>query len=343
MQITIEQERYQGAQARHRLVQTIEERLSNVPGVAAVGITSVNPICCGDWGAPIEVEGRPIQPNEPATLVAHSYVTPGYFDAMSIPVLRGTGFERSDRPDGPLTVVIDEPFARMAWPGQDPIGKRVRVARPNQSWRTVVGVVPVTEHEAEMRASWFLPYLQDPTGSSTEQLHIMVKGTATVPMELLRDVIREIDPALALYGTTTMESLWRERSSQDRLGAIVAGVFAAFGLVLAGFSLYGLLSYSVELRRAELGVRMALGASRSAILWLVLRQAAVRLSAGLLLGLVLAVGANQVLRSVIDGLGWVPWQTLLGLGALMAVVSAVAAAVPAFRATRVDPIRTLRT
>jgi predicted permease len=342
MRITIEQDRYAGADARHGLVQNIEERLLAVPGVDAVGITTVNPICCGDWGAPIEVEGRPIQPDEPATLVAHSFVSPGYFNAMSIPVLRGTGYDRTDRPDGPQTVVIDEPFARIAWPGQDAIGKRVRVGRPNQPWRTVVGIVPKTEHDAEMRASWFLPYLQDPTGSSTEQLHIMVRSAAVVPVSLLRDVIHEIDPALALYGTTTMDALWRERSSQDRLGAIVAAVFAAFGLLLAGFSLYGLLSYSVELRSPEMGVRMALGASRAAIVWLILRQATARLSIGLAIGVVLTAAGTQLLRSVVDGLEWLPWQTLLGLAGLMTLVSAIAATVPALRATRVDPSRIMR-
>jgi predicted permease len=342
MRISVEQDRYRVPEARHRLVQTIEARLSAVPGVASVGITTVNPICCGDWGAPIEVEGQPVQPGEPATLVAHSYVSPGSFRAMCIPVLRGSAFESSDRPNRPLTVVIDEPFAKMAWPGQDPIGRRVKIARPNQEWRTVVGVVPVTEHEAEMRASWFLPYLQDPTGSSTEQLHVMVKESGAVPMELLRSVVRDIDPALAVYGMTTMEALWGDRSSQDRLGAIVAAVFAGFGLLLAGFSLYGLLSYSVELRSGEMGIRMALGASRVEIVGLVVRQAATRLMAGLAIGLALAVGANHVLRSLVDGLEWVPLPTLLGLAALLAVVSAMAALVPALRATRVDPIRALR-
>jgi ABC-type antimicrobial peptide transport system permease subunit len=122
----------------------------------------------------------------------------------------------------------------------------------------------------------------------------------------------------------------------------VAGVFAVFGLLLAGFSLYGLLSYAVELRTSEMGVRMALGASRGAIVALVLRQAAFRLAAGLALGLVLAIGANQLLRGAVDGLEWVPWQTLVGLAGVMTVVSALAAAMPALRATRVDPIRSLR-
>jgi ABC-type antimicrobial peptide transport system permease subunit len=120
-------------------------------------------------------------------------------------------------------------------------------------------------------------------------------------------------------------------------------VFAAFGLLLAGFSLYGLLSYSVELRREEMGVRMALGANRPAIVWLIVRQAATRLSIGLLIGVALAAGANQLLRGAIDGVGWIPWPMLVGLAALMVVVSAIAATVPALRATRVDPIRALRT
>jgi predicted permease len=342
MRMTIEQDRYRAPDARNQLVRTLEERLTSMPGVSAAGITTVNPLCCGDWGAPIEIEGRPVDPNEPATLVAHSYVSPGYFGAMRIPVLRGTGFDPSDRPNGPMTVVVDEEFARMAWPGQDALGKRVRSARPDQPWRTVVGVVPVTEHEAEMRASWFLPYYQDPNGASTEQLHVMVRRSPAVSIQSLRDVVAEIDPALAVYGLTTMEALQGERTSQDRLGAIVSGVFAIFGVVLAGFSLYGLLSYSVELRRGEMGIRLALGASRGSIVSLVLRQAAARLAAGVALGLALALGVNRVLRSAVEGLDWVPWQTLLALAALMTVVTAAAALAPAVRATRVDPIRSLR-
>jgi predicted permease len=342
MRLTIEQERYQSADARIRLARTLEERLAVVPGVTSVGITTVNPICCGDWAAPIEVEGRPVAPNEPATLVAHSYVTPGYFGAMQIAMQRGTGFDPSDRLNGPMTVVIDEEFARMAWPGQDALGKRVRLARPEQPWRTVVGIVPVTEHDAEMRASWFLPYYQDPVGPSAEQLHVMVRRSPAVSMESLREVVRQIDPTLAVYGMTTMLALQDERTSQDRLGAIVSGVFAVFGLMLAGFSLYGLLSYSVELRTGEMGVRMALGASRGSIVRLILRQAATRLVAGIALGLALAMAMNQVLRGAIDGLPWVAWTTLISLAGVMALVSAVAAVAPAMRATRVDPIRSLR-
>lgn len=281
-------------------------------------------------------------PNEPATLVAHSYVTAGYFGAMSMPLKRGTGFDLSNRADGIATVVIDEAFADMAWPGEDPIGKRVRVARAGQQWRTVIGVVPVTEHEAEMRASWFLPYHQDPTGPSGEHLHIMVRSSGGVDMPTLRDVVSEIDPALAVYGVTTMEALQQKRRSQDRLGAIIAGIFAGFGLVLAGFSLYGLLSYSVELRRGEMGLRMALGADNRSILALILRQAALRLVTGAAFGILLSLAVNQGLRSALEGLQWITWETMATLVLIMLAVTLVAAAAPAWRATRIDPIRALR-
>ena len=341
--ITLEQDRYRDGETRRRLVTSIEERIAGLPGVAAAGITTVNPLCCGDWGAPIEVEGKPVQPGDPATLVAHSYVTPGYFGAMRMPVVRGTGFERDTRATAPPTVVVDEAFAQMAWPGEEALGKRVRVAREGggTAWKTVIGVVPVTEHDAEMRASWFLPYHQDPEGPSTEHLHVMVRSVG-VQMGTLREVVRQIDPALAVYGTTTMAALQRDRTSQDRLGAIVSGIFAVFGLLLAGFSLYGLLSYSVELRTAEMGVRIALGASRRSIMALILRQAAVRMVAGTALGIALAFAANRILQSAVEGLPWVPWQSLAVLCGVMALVAGVAAAVPALRATRIDPVRCLR-
>lgn len=342
MRITIEQDRYRNADARYQLARAIEERLGAVPGVESVGITTVNPLCCGDWGAPVEVEGRPLEPGAPTTLVAHSYVTPGYFGTMGIPIRRGTGFDPSDRPDAPLTVVIDEAFAAQFFPGEDPLGKRVRIPRDGQAWRTVVGVVPVTEHVAEMRSAWFLPYYQDPTGASSEHLHMMVRRAPSVSMTSLREVVRQIDPALAVYGIAAMEELRRDLTSQDRLGAIVAGVFALFGLVLAGFSLYGLLSYSVELRRSEMGVRMALGAGRGSIVLLIMRQAAFRLFAGVVVGLGLAMLVNRALRGAIDGLDWVSWDTMALLVGTMAVVTAVASVAPALRATRVDPIRSLR-
>jgi ABC-type antimicrobial peptide transport system permease subunit len=241
----------------------------------------------------------------------------------------------------PLRVVVDVRFARATWPGEDPIGKGVRSPRTGPEWRTVVGVVPDLVQENESPIAWYLPYLQDPVGPSTEQLHLMVR-TRTAPVQALQAAILEVDRDLAVYGVGTMEGLWRERSSADRLGAVVSATFAAFGLLLAAFSLYSLLAYSVEMRRTEIGVRIALGASRREILLLVMRQAALRFGVGLALGLVVALGANQLLRGAIADLPWIGWESVAIVTGIMAGVGALAAFLPALKAAGTDPIRTLR-
>lgn len=339
--LTLEQERYATADARLRLVQALEEGLGAEPDVAAVGITTVNPLCCGNWGAPVEVEGRPIPPDGVPPLVHHSYVSPGFFGVMRLALRRGEGFGPADQRGTPPTVVVDEALARSFWPDQDPIGKRIRVAREGQPWRTVVGVAPVVTKEGEFTAQWYLPYHQDPLGASTAQLHLMVRARGAGAAASVRRAVHRIDPGLALHGVTTMTALAQERLAPDRIGAVVSGLFAAFGMVLAGFSLYGLLSYSIASRAAELGIRMALGASRRNIVSLVLHQAGVRLVVGLLAGCVLALGMNQVLRGLVAGVEWVRPATLGGLLCVLAAVAGLASLFPVRRALALDPARVL--
>jgi ABC-type antimicrobial peptide transport system permease subunit len=170
----------------------------------------------------------------------------------------------------------------------------------------------------------------------------MVRGHSAVDLDALRRVVQRIDPDLAAHGATTMQALQAERVAQDRLGAMVSALFALFGLVLAGFSLFGLLSYSVEMRSPELGTRIALGATRARILRLILGQAGMRLVAGVAIGLALAAGLNQLLRGLVAGVEWVPVPALLGLTATLAAIALAASIVPALRATRLDPVRCLK-
>ncbi len=340
--ITLEEERYAGAEARVALVRALEQQIAAEPEVAAIGMTTVNPLCCGDWGAPIEVEGRPIPPGEAPPLVQHSYVSPHYFAAMRIALLRGDAFPASDQPGTALTVVVDQPMARWLWPGEDPIGKRIRVAREGETWRTVVGVTRETVREGELPAQWYLPYYQDPLGGSGNQLHLMVRARGPGVGEAVRRVVRRVDPGLALHGVTTMTALQDERVAPDKLGAVASGLFAGFGLLLAGFSLYGLLSYSIESRTQELGTRIALGAPRGRIVALVFREAVRRLAIGLAAGLALAMALNQVLRGLVAGVAWVPPLTFAGLLAILTGVAAAASAIPIRRAVRVDPARAMR-
>lgn len=344
MRLPLQQDRYTSAAARSDVVRQIEERIAAEPGVVAVGMTSVNPLCCGDWGASIEVEGMIRGPDDPPMLIHHRYATPGAFDAMGIRLLRGSGFGPADGPDGAPTVIIDESMADRLWSGQDPLGRRVRLANGDDEWRTVVGVVADSHMEGDYTEAWFLPFHQDPLGRSNEDLHIMLRVRGPGAVEAARAVVSEIDPALPTYELTTMADLRDELIAQDRLGSVISVAFAAFGLLLATFGLHGLLAYLVRLRSREFGTRIALGASRGAILGMVLRQAGRLLVAGLAIGTVASVALSGVLRRTLAGSELVSlWVILLPLLAFLTLLAGAAALLPAFRATRIDPATAFRT
>jgi predicted permease len=342
LRISVDQERYEPEAARLAFVRDLQERLRALPDVAAVGITTVNPLCCGDWGAPIEIEGREVAPGEQPALIHHRLVTPGFFDAMGIPVLRGSTFSESDGPENPPTVVVDDNLARRFWPGEDPIGKRIRAARPDSEWQTVVGVVSSIEQEGDYAERWYLPYYQSPVARSADLLHVMLRVRSEAALQAARAVVGEVDPGLGVYGASTMRALQDQRVSQDRLGSVVSGLFAAVGLLLAGFGVYGLLSYGVALRTRELGTRLALGAQRFEVLVMILRQALALVVVGGAVGLALAIALNRVLQSLISGVRMVDPMLLAGLVAGLAALGMVAALLPALRAARTDPTEAFR-
>jgi predicted permease len=341
LQVSLEGERYTRADARLRLVSELQQTLRALPGVQSVGITTVNPLCCGDWGARIELEGRPADPDAPV-MIHHVYVSPAYFDVMEIPILRGAGFLESDGPNTPLTVVVDTAFARRYFPAEDAIGKRVRLVAPGSPWRTIVGLVPNVHREGDYTEGWYLPYYQEPTGRSTENLHIMVRAGSGVDVASLQAAVAVVDGNLATHGVSQLAALRREGLSQDRFGALTSALFAAFGLVLAAFGLYGLLSYGVQLRVTEIATRMALGATGSTIVWLILKQALRLTAVGIAVGLPLSIALHQVLRAVVPGLGWIHGAAFAGLALLLAMMAAMSAALPASRANSIQPAVVLR-
>ncbi|HSR43050.1 MAG TPA: FtsX-like permease family protein, partial [Longimicrobiales bacterium] len=274
--------------------------------------------------------------------IHHRYVTPGYFEAMRIPLLRGRVFPGADRPEGPLEVIVDAAMARRQWPGEDPVGKRVRFHREGAEWRTVVGVVGEIEAEGDYDQGWYLPFYREPTRRSNEILHVMVRLRSADALAGVREGIREVAPALPVFGVAAMEDLRRETLSQDRIGALLTAVFAGFGLLLATVGLYSLMAYAVSLRKREIGTRIALGASRRGVLGLVMRQAGTLVAVGGLAGLGLALLMNRVLQSIVLGVRMAGPEILTPLMAVLVVVSAGAVLVPAVRAARVDPVRAFR-
>jgi predicted permease len=339
---------YPDASSRANAMTEILQRTSAVPGVTAVGTTSDNPICCGDWGAILEIEGIERNPGDPPISAFHRYVTPAFFEAMGIPLLRGRTFTAADDERAAPAVVIDERMAEHFWPGEDPIGKRVRNLRAVEGqWREVVGVVGAVHDMGDYQDTWYLPFYSEPSARAAGNVHVMVrlwtKGAdpaAVAPG--LRAAVKEVDANLPVFEMEMMDELYRRAIFQDRLGAIVAGLFGGFGLLLAAYGLYGVTSFLVSQRDQEIGLRIALGAQRRNVMTMVLRQSLGSVLLGAALGLAGAVALGRLLASLVAGLGSIDPLLLFGVTATLGLVAAAATFIPARRAARIDPIRTFR-
>jgi ABC-type antimicrobial peptide transport system permease subunit len=269
-------------------------------------------------------------------------VGPGYFETTGTPLLSGRDFDRRDLPGSALVVIVDEALANRFWPGEDAIGKRVRIHREGSDWLTIVGVVADVEEDGDYTETWYLPYTQMPTARSSENLHFMVRGDDPSVLDGARRAVQALDPNLALYELATMSSLRAENISQDRLGAAVGTLFAGFGLLLAGLGVFGMLSYNVSTRSREIGTRIALGAHPSQVTGLVLHGALKLAAAGTVFGIAMALGLNRIIQGMIFGIETASPALIAGLCLVLVVAAGIAAALPALRAARVDPIQALR-
>ena len=337
---------YVSADARRLFVARLLERTRALPGVAAAGVTTVNPLCCGDWGARVTIEGAVPPPGEPTPVVQHAIVTPGYFAAMRQPVLRGRAFTAADVPGAVPAVIVDERFAARFWPGEDPLGTRVKAGAADSSepWRTVVGVVAAAEQAGDYTESWYLPHAQAAGMASSENAHLMLRpaaGTGSALMDQVRVVVAALDPQLPLYSATTLDALVADSLAQDRLGALVTTLFALAGLLLAALGLYGVLSFVVGEETRGIGVRVALGASPAHVLALVWRRAARLVGIGLAAGAVASWAAAHAFGALLDG-ARVDLRIVALAAAVLIMASVLAALVPAVRALRLDPLQALR-
>jgi predicted permease len=341
LRVSVEQERFAGEDARMDVVSRLQEAIASVPGVSGVAYTTVNPLCCGDWGAPLEVEGAS-QPEGSTHLIHHRMVGPEYFETTGTPILQGRDFDQRDVPGTEPIVIVDQALAQRFWPEENALGKRVRLDLPGATWKTVVGVVGDVDEEGDYSETWYLPYTQSPTARSSEGLHFMIRSEDAGVLDGARRAVRQVEPNLAVYELRTMVSLREDNISQDRLGATVGSVFAVFGLLLAGLGVFGMLSYTVATRSREIGTRIALGAHPGQVTGLVLSRAGRLSAAGVLVGLAAAVGLNRVLRQTVFGVEAASPLMLACLAVVLLLTAAVAAALPALRASRIDPVEAFR-
>jgi putative ABC transport system permease protein len=329
------------AQFQRELIQRVRE----IPGVKLAAFTSYLPMSGVDnsWG--FFIEGR--APNPPGVYDVANYrpVSAGYFETMGIPVLRGRDFSSGDTENGPLVVLVNAAMAHTWWKGKNPIGEHVRFGDEPQPWRTVVGVVADVHHdslEAKPEPEMYVPYAQVP---NVEVRPVIVLRTSVEPTSLigaLRKAVSDVDPNVPMDHIETMKQLVYGSEGESRFRTVVVLSFAFLALFVASIGLYGVMSYSVNQRTREFGIRMAVGASRSAILRAVLAQAAKLVSIGITLGIIGAVLLARLIATLLYGVTPFDIVTLVSVSILLAFVALIASYVPARRASSINPMDSLR-
>jgi predicted permease len=332
------------------------ERVRQIPGVRAAGSVRVLPLArtIGDWS--IKLEGRPYVPEENPNGDFQA-VIPGYFEAMGLKLVRGRFLTDADREDAMPAAVINETMASRYWPNQDPIGRQFMMGTDDKPWLTIVGVIGAVRHNAiveEPRAEMYVAHAQLPAhiGSAPRGMTLVVKsdpstssGQAAGPLALagqVREAIHSIDRNLPVSDIRTMEDVTASALSQPRFVTFLLALFAGIALTLASIGIYGTISLLVSERTQEMGIRLALGADRPAILRLILGQGLLLTGIGLAIGLAGAAVLTRALSGLIYGVGRLDPLTFAAVPALLCVVALLACLLPARRAASVDPIATLR-
>jgi predicted permease len=320
------------------------ERLRRVPRVTMVGSAQGIPFSGWNVQGEATIEGAP-PPKRGEELISHAqFVSPDYFKAIGVGLVKGRWLAATDRDTLNGAVLVNEQMVTKGFGGADPIGRRLKMGGRQARWVTVVGVVRDFRHyrlPQPMGPATYYPLTTWPGRQQTVVIRTDLDDPASLA-PALRSAVREIDPKVAVYQLQTFEenvlqSLWRQR-----LQGNVLGIFAALSLALACIGLYGVISYAVAQRTRELGVRIALGATRRNVLILVFGQSGRLVLAGVIAGLVGAYFGVRILESLLYGVQAKDPATFASVPALLAAVALLAAIIPARRATRVDPIIAMR-
>ena len=338
--------RYSNDTARLAFWNQALPRISAIPGVRAAGIISTLPFAGGWSTSSFNVEGFTPNPGEQGPWGDFRVASPGFAEALQIPLKKGRFIGEQDQPTSERVVVVDEEMVRRYWPNTDPIGKRIFFS-PDEGepiqYITVVGVVGHAKQEAldaEDRIQVYFPYRQLSSGFMSLVVRTSVPPETIV--SAVKQAIQSVDRDQPLAQVKTMEELLADSVGQRRLSMLLIGVFAGVALLLASIGIYGVMSYAVTQRARELGIRMALGAKRANVLGLVLRQGMTLVIIGLAIGIGGAFAVTRLLASQLFGVAPTDPATFTLVAVILASVALVATLVPAMRATRVDPLAALR-
>ncbi|MEM8996016.1 MAG: ABC transporter permease, partial [Acidobacteriota bacterium] len=341
--ISLAQARYADASAKVAFIEDFERRIAAIPGVRSAALASRLPF--SDWGetSALLIEGRSPALDEVSQQHHRTVVGDGYFETMGIEIREGRVFSPLDDARAPAVVVISEALAERYWPGESALGKRLAVgsATPEDAaWVRVVGVAgeviqeDVTEKPA---GAYYLPLRQVPRGFLRLVVHRdMEHSAAASPWSQIREVLTTLDPELSLFWNTTLRESVSSSLIAFRLPLLFLSIFAGIALVLAAIGVFGVLSRSVALRSKEIGIRLALGSTRSQVCRFLLRNLVIFVGAGLAAGTVSALALSRWIESLVYGVRPnEPW-VFLAVAALIAICAVLAAALPTLRASRVD-------
>ena len=345
--LTLDEARHAGNAERVRFAEELLRRLREDPAVLAAAASSYIP-ATGSATTAYAIEGRDYAAEKDYPVAHLASVSAGFFERFGAGVLRGRGFEPGDTRGSLPVAVVNQSFARNSWPGQDPLGRRIRIAlngRRDEPWRTVVGVVPdlAMEHVAtsDDGAGFYLPLSQQ--GSAL--LNLVVETRDPDPLTVTQRVrghVASLDPDLPIYYVYSMERAVEIVGVFPRFFAAAFSIFGLCALLLAAVGIYGVLALSVQRRTPEIGIRMALGARPGSVLGLIFRQGMAELLAGLGLGLLLAWLAARLLSSLLVGVDPQDPPTFLAVALVLAAVAIAACWFPARRASRTDPVAAIR-
>jgi putative ABC transport system permease protein len=346
VEVVPQQNKYDTVEKRTAFYTQVLERVGALAGVESAGVITNLPLTFKGNNASFTVEGLPEPPPDQVAIAATRLISPDYFRTMSIQLVSGRGFTRQDINDRAQVAIISETMARTYWPGEEAIGKRIKIGRYSSTnpWITIIGVaanVRQFELETETRPQLYLPYSQL---DFFEPRHLVVKTTGD-PLSFVasaREAVWSVDRDQPVSNVSTMETIVSESLAGRRLTMLLLGIFAGLALLLAAVGIYGLISYAVTQRTHEIGIRMALGANSRNVLGMVVGDSIRMIAIGVGVGLAAAFFLTRFMRSLLFGVSETDPVTFAVIPALLAAVALAATYIPARRATRVDPMVALR-
>ena len=349
MRMQLPPAKYPDAESRRRFFEQLLPRVDAVPGFQSAAITTaVPPLDHEEWR--LVIAGAPDIDDERRPFVSTVSTSPRYFATIGVGVVRGRGIETADSTPGSANVVINQLMAERFFPGEDPLGRQIRfVPRRDepgvtQPWRTIVGVVPTIQQgnpsDAFHNPVVYRPFLHTPDRTSSLLVRSSLPPSSV--MAAVRSVVQDIDVDQPVFAIETIEHVFANERSIFRVFAILFAALAAIGLMLSALGVYGVIAYAVTQRTQEIGVRMAIGASRWDVAWLFLKKGLVQTALALVIGLPAAIGLGALAQLQLVGIEPTDPATIISITIVLTLVALIACVLPARKATKVDPMNALR-